>query len=116
MGDELAGPVSLASVLVVREPEYYPILFEATVRVYRYHGPDIPTYIPTQMIGCYGLIWDYTVMKLLNCPLSEPKTGFHQTCRVPGYPAFCRLPTLRLHRSLKGKTPKESAESMARLS
>ena len=99
-----------------REPEYYPILFEATVRVYRHHGPDIPTIIPTQMIGCYGLTWDYTVMKLLNCPISEPKTGFHQTCRVPGYPAFCWLPTLRLHSSLKGKTPKEFADSMAGLS
>ena len=101
---------------MVREPEYYPTLFEAIIRWSRHQIPDIPTYNPTQMIGCYGPTWDYTVMKLLNCPISGPKTGFPQTCRVLGCPAFCWLPTLRPHRSLKGKTPKEFADSMAGLS
>ena len=80
-----------ASPQVVREPEYYPTLFEATIRVYRHHSPDVPTYNPTQMMGYYGLTWDYTVMNLFNCPISGPKTGIPQTCRVPGCPAFCFL-------------------------
>ena len=103
-------------VRVVREPEYYLALFEAIIRGYRHHSSDIPTYNPTQMIGYYGLTWDYTVMKLLNCPISGPKTGFPQTCRGPGCHAFCWLPTVRPHSSLKGRTPKEFADSMPGLS
>ena len=78
---------------LIREPEYYPTLFEAIIRGYRRHNPDIPTYNPTHIIGYYGLTWDYTVMKLLNCPIPGPKTGFPQIYRVPGCPAFCWLPT-----------------------
>ena len=88
MGGAAGIPPSL-SVRMVREPDYYPTLLKATIRWFRHHGPDIPTYNPTQTIGCYGLTWDYTVMKLLKYTISGPKTGFPQTCRVPGCPAFC---------------------------
>ena len=32
---------------LIREPEYYPTLFEAIIRGYRHHSFNIPTYNPT---------------------------------------------------------------------